>query len=234
MAGVQGKLAARGLKFLGLLSLGAGALLSSPRVAHAQDAMEAPDTHRSQAWKDATNILTLSSLGVQLLMPRVFYSDPEVTVGWKARWHASVLAPSMTLIATGLVNEQFLKDSFKGYRPGCSEMNQGYAGCRDYGMLSTHAYLAGSALGQGLGVFLVDTVKWSGGRINAGSLAMNVGVPAVLGVITTIGRSAGHLESGGQAWGSAGVGLAIGLGLGLIYGTAQRPECGYGGDLICW
>jgi hypothetical protein len=234
MAAVQGKLGPSGIKILGLTLATSAMLLAAPRAAHAQDAPP-PDTHRSQGWKDATNILTLSSLGVQLLMPRVFYSDPEVTVGWKARWHASVLAPSMTLIATGLINEQFLKDSFKGHRPGCDDMSQGMvAECNDYGMLSTHSYLVGSALGQGLGVFLVDTIKWSGGRLNAGSLAMNVGVPAVLGVITTVGRSAGNWETGGQAWGSAGIGLALGLGLGALYGAAQRPECGYGGDLICW
>ena len=224
MAAVQGKL--RGLKFLGLVLAASVTALASPRRAHAQDAPP-PDTHRSQGWKDATNIL--------LLMPRVFYSDPEVTVGWKARWHASVLAPSMTLIASGLVNEQFLKKSFKGMRPGCSDTNFGAVPeCTDYGMFSTHSYLVGSALGQGLGVFLVDTVKWSGGRLNGGSLAMNVGVPAVLGVITTVGRTAGNWESGGQAWGSAGIGLAVGLGIGALYAAMQRPECGYGGDLICW
>jgi len=236
MAAVKGsgKLGSVVLKFSLAACAGALTLLAAP-AARAQDAEPVPDRHRSQGWKDATNILTLSSLGVQLLMPRVFYSDPEVTVGWKARWHASVLAPSMTLIATGLVNEQFLKDSFKGHRPGCDDMSHGIvAECNDYGMLSTHSYLVGSALGQGLGVFLVDTIKWSGGRINGGSLAMNVGVPAVLGVITTVGRTAGNWETGGQAWGSAGIGLAIGLGLGALYGAAQRPECGYGGDLICW
>jgi hypothetical protein len=237
MAAVKGSgsFGSLGIKLAVAAVAGASAFVAAP--AHAQD-MPAPIV-RSQGWKDATNILTLSSIGVQLLMPRVFYSDPEVTVGWKARWHASVLAPSMTLVATGLINEQFLKDTFKGYRPGCNEMNAGYnrdgVNCKDaYGMLSTHSYLAGSALGQGLGVFLVDTVKWSNGRINGGSLAMNVGVPAALGVITTIGRSAGNWETGGQAWGSAAIGLAIGMGLGALYATAQRPECGYGGDLICW
>jgi hypothetical protein len=226
-----GTLRLRGIKLFGLGLAAAVTALVSPKAALAQDA----DTHRSQGWKDATNILTLSSLGVQLLMPRIFYSDPEVTVGWKARWHASVLAPSMTLLATGLINEQFLKDSFEGMRPGCSDKNFGAdPNCTDYGMLSTHSYLVGSALGQGLGVFLVDTIKWSGGRLNGGSLAMNVGVPAVLGVITTVGRSAGNWETGGQSFGSAGIGLAIGLGLGALYASAQRPECGYGGDLICW
>ena len=164
MAAVQGKLGLNGIKVaLGALTA-ALALVAAP--AHAQEAPQ-----RSKGWKDATNVLTLSSLGVQLLMPRVFYSDPEVTVGWKARWHASVLAPSMTLIAVGLINEQFLKDAFNGHRPGCDDMTQGSVGCTDYGMLSTHSYLAGSAFGQGLGA---------------------------------------------------------------VYALAQRPECGYGGDLICW
>lgn len=235
MAAVPGKLRVSAVKVLGLAVAALAVALASPREACAQDEPPPPDTHRSSAWKSATNILTLSSLGVELLMPRVFYSDPEVTVGWKARWHASVLAPSMTLIATGLFNEQFLKDKFKGFRPGCSDDYAGMPGeCDSYGMLSTHSYLVGSALGQGLGVFLVDTIKWSGGRLNAGSLAMNVGVPAVLGTITTVGRTAGNWESGGQAFGSAGIGLAIGLGLGALYASAQRPECGYGGDLICW
>lgn len=237
MAAVQGsgKHGRCGIKVFGLAVAASLALVAAPALAQAQEAPISPAPERSQGWKDATTILTLSSLGVQLLMPRVFYSDPEVTVGWKARWHASVLAPSMTLIATGLLNEQFLKDAFEGPRPGCDDTNQGLvAGCNDYGMLSTHTYLAGAALGQGLGVFLVDTIKWSDGRLNAGSLAMNVGVPAVLGVVTTVGRTAGNWETGGQAWGSAGIGLAIGLGLGALYGAAQRPECGYGGDLICW
>ena len=228
MSAVQGKNGLNGFKVAGLALAASLTLLAAPEPAHAQD------TQRSEGWKSATNILTLSSLGVQLLMPRVFYSDPEVTVGWKARWHVSVLAPSMTLLTIGLLNEQFLKDSFEGYRPGCNEMNQGGPGCTDFGMLSTHSYLVGSALGHGLGVFLVDTVKWSNGRLNGGALAMNVGVPAVLAVITTVGRSAGNWETGGQAWGSAGIGAVVGLGLGTLYALAQRPECGYGGDLICW
>lgn len=202
-------------------------LVAAP--ARAQSTVE-----RSKGWRDATTVLTLSAVGVELLMPRVFFSDPEVTVGWKARWHLSVLAPSMTLVATGLVNEQFLKDAFEGHRPGCDELTQGGAGCETYGMLSTHSYLAGSAFGQGLGVFLVDTLKWSGGRFNAGSFAANVGIPGVLGVVTAVGRSAGNWETGGQSWGSAGIGAVLGLGMGALYASMQRPECGYGGDIICW
>ncbi len=219
-----------GRRKLGLLGITLGAALTVVLQATPASAQE----ERSEGWKTATNVMTISSMGVQLLMPRVFYSDPEVTVGWKARWHASVLAPSMTLLATGLLNEQFLKPEFQGFRPGCDEQNQGLPGCTSFGMLSTHSYLAGAAFGQGLGVFLVDTIKWSGGRLNGGALAMNVGVPAALGVITTVGRSAGNWETGGQAWGSAGIGMLIGLGMGALYAVGQRPECGYGGDLICW
>lgn len=204
------------------------ALLPAP--AGAQE--EPPE--RSQGWKDATTVLTLSAMGIELLMPRVFYADPEVTVGWKARWHASVLAPSMTLAALAMLNEQWLKEQFGGLRPGCTEENQGEPGCTDYAMLSTHAFAASSAFGQGLGIFLLDTFKWSNGRFNAGAFAMNTAVPGVLAVITTIGRTAGEWETGGQAWGSAGIGLVVGLGMGALYGSAQRPECGYSGSLVCW
>lgn len=212
------------------LALGAAASFMSMREASAQT----PAPHRSGAWGDTTTVLALSSFGVELLMPRVFYSDPEVTVGWKARWHVSVLAPSMTLAATALLNERFLKPALKGFRPGCDDTNQGLHNCETYGMFSTHSFTAFSSFGQGLGVFLVDTVGWSHGRVNVGSLLGNVAVPGVLGVITTVGRTAGNFETGGQAWGSAGVGALLGLGMGVLYAAAQRPECGYGGDLICW
>ncbi len=167
-------------------------------------------------------------------MPRVFLSDPEVTSGWKARWHVSVLTPILALTTLALFNEQVLKSSFAGSLPGCTSDNQGQPGCTSYGFLSTQSFAAASALGQGAGVFLVDTLRWSGGSINAGSLIGEVGVPLVLAPITIIGRTEGNWESGGQAWGSAAIGLGIGLGLGFLYASLQRPECGYTGNLICW
>jgi hypothetical protein len=100
--------------------------------------------------------------------------------------------------------------------------------------MSSQSYAAWAAAGQGTGIFLADTLKWSHGNFNAGALIGHVAVPLILGTITTVGRTAGNFESGGQAWGSAGVGLVTGLGMGLLYGLMQRPECGYTGSLICW
>lgn len=202
--------------------------------AYAQPALPDLPPARSDGWDQATQITALSAVGLQLLMPRIFYSDPEVTVGWKARWHVSVLAPSMTLAAITLFNEQVLKDEFAGHRPGCTEELQGLAGCTSYGMLSTQTFAAFSALGQGIGVFWVDSSKWSGGRFNFGSFLGNVAGPAILAVITGVGRTAGEWEGSGQVWATAGVSTAIGLGLGMLYASAQRPECGYTGNLICW
>ncbi len=167
------------------------------------------------------------------MLPRVFYSDPEVTAGWKARWHLSAFAPIMTLAAFTLVNEHHLKNSFESPRPGCEE-NPNHEGCLTYGMFSSQSLLAFSAFGQGTGVFLGDTLKWSDGRFNAGAFTGEVGIPLVLAVITAVGRTAGQWENGGQVWASAGVGAAVGLGTGLLYSLMQRPECGYTGSLLCW
>jgi len=202
--------------------------------AHAQQQQILLPPERSEAWDTATTILSLSSVGLALVMPRVFYSDPEVTVGWKARFHLSVLAPTMTLAAITLLNEHTLKNEFAADRPGCDDSNRGLPGCDDYGMFSSQALLSFSMLGQGTGIFVIDTAKWSGGRFNVGAFAGQVAVPAVLAVITGIGRSAGDWESPGQVWASAGVGFATGFAIGALYATMQRPECGYTGALLCW
>lgn len=215
----------------GVLALAVGwCSMVAPRTAAAQTV----GPERSEGWNQATTIMALSAMGLELVMPRVFYSDPEVTVGWKARWHASVLAPSMTLATLGLLNEQVIKDWLEGHRPGCSEENQGLPGCTSYAMLSTQSFLAFSAFGQGLGVFIFDTTKWSGGRFNFGSFSGHVAVPAVLSVLTAVGRGAGDWEQPAQVWGSAGIGLLAGFGMGTLYALAQRPECGYSGSLVCW
>ncbi|HEY6556239.1 MAG TPA: hypothetical protein VI072_03160 [Polyangiaceae bacterium] len=195
---------------------------------------QAERPERDSGWKTATTITALSAGGVALLMPRVFYSDPGVTVGWKARYHVSVLAPVMTITALSLANEVFFQDWIEGNRPDCNDDTLGDPRCASYGMMSTHSFFAFSAFGEGTGVFLADTFKWSDGRFNGGAFVGHVGVPLVLSVITAVGRTAGNWETGGQVWGSAGIGLATGIGTGLLYALMQRPECGYTGKLICW
>ncbi len=189
---------------------------------------------RDENWGTVSTVSLLVGAGTELLMPRIFYSDPEATVGWKGRWHVSVLAPAMSLVGMTALNEYWLKDEFEGYRPGCNEDNQGGPGCRTYGMLSTHTFGAFAALGQGGAIFLFDMTKWSDGRFNAGSLVGHLAVPAVAATFTAIGRDAGDYEKPAQVWLGAGVGLASGFLMGMTYALMQRPECGYSGSLICW
>ncbi len=215
--------------------LGLGALILVTATATNASAQVSPNPDRDRTWRGVTNATALGALGAQLITPRIFYPAPEVTVGWKARWHLSQLAPIMTFTTLTLVNEVYLKDAAKGQRPGCDDTNFGLVeNCQTYGAPSSHSFAAGSALGHGVAVFLVDTLKWSDGRVNGLSVATNIGLPFVLGGITLIGRSEGNLETGGQILTGATLGLGIGFLTGLMYAELARPECGYSGSLVCW
>lgn len=205
--------------------------LSFSRTASAQ---VSPEPSRSGAWGTVTTITMVAGGAGEILVPRIFYSDPEVTVGWKARYHVSVLAPVMLLTSATLLNDLALKDAIKSFRPGCNASNNRLPGCESYGSPSTHAFGSFAALGHGTAVFLFDTFKWSGGRFNGGSFAGHVAFPLVLGGITAVGRSVGDWESFGQVAAGAGIGLGIGFLSGLTYSLMQRPECGYTGAVICW
>lgn len=212
----------------------ATAVVAGVAVSTAASVARAQSPSRDRTWGTVTTVTATAGLGVNVLMPRVFYSDPEATVGWKARWHVSVLAPTLTLTSLGLFNEYVLKDELRSHRPGCSTANQGVWNCTSYGMLSTHAFYGFGALGHGAAVFLIDTTKWSGGRFNAGAFAGDVGVPLALGLVTAIGRGAGDYETTSQIlWGS-GAGLVTGFLTGMTYAVMSRPECGYTGSLVCW
>jgi len=93
-----------------------------------------------------------------------------------------------------------------------------------------------SALGNGTGVFLVDTLKWNDGRFHAGAFVGDVLVPLLAATFTFIGRDvhAPSYESGGQNLTGAGAGLGLGLLSGVGYALLQRPECGYSSGLVCW
>jgi hypothetical protein len=193
------------------------------------------DAQRSAPWQTATSITAVAAMATQVLMPRVFYADPETTVGWKTRFHLSVLAPTLALTTLTLLNEYGLKSAIGAKRPGCSATEPVPCGDPDpYETLSSHSFAGFSAFGQGTAIFLVDTMKWSDGRLNAGSLAGNVALPLVLAVVTAAGRIAGNWEDADSVILSSGVGLVVGAITGLTYAMMARPECGYTGDLLCW
>jgi hypothetical protein len=202
----------------------------------------AADPERSTGWQTVTSITMVAGVATTALMPRIFYSDPEATVGWKPRWHVSVLAPTLTNVSLTLLNEFALKDALESYRPGCDETNQkdvappGAASgrCQDYGSLSSHSFLGFAALGQGGATFVIDTVKWSDGKFNVGAFVGDIAFPLVFAGITSAGRAAGNWEEAGTVVLSSVTGLVTGVLTGLTYAMLQRPECGYGGALICW
>ena len=219
----------RRLLILCTLTLG---LLATPRRADAQ----LPPPDRNAAWETVSTVSMVVGMGSQLLMPRVYWSDTEVTIGYKARWHASVLGPTMLLVAAALLNEQVVRPGVASYRPGCGPSNIGVAGCTTFGMPSTHTFVAFSALGHGAGVFLIDSFKWSDGRFNGPAIAGDIALPLIASGLTYAGRVAGtpSQEHGDQAVVGAAVGLVVGLVAGAAYAYLQRPECPYGSGVICW
>ena len=124
-----------------------------PREAHAQAIP--PAAERNTDWEIASTISMVIGVSTVTLMPRVYYNDPEATVGWKARWHVSQLAPALFLTAATLFLEFPLKNLIEGTRPGCTieETEAGFDGsnCESYGMVSTHSFAAWSAAGSGVG-----------------------------------------------------------------------------------
>lgn len=202
--------------------------------AHGNASAQTAEPDRDKTWGGVTNATAAAAIGVGVLMPRVFYPSTEVTVGWKARWHFSVLAPMMTYATFALLNETTLKGEVKGKRPGCDDTNANTPNCSTFGAPSSHSFVAGSTLGHGIAVFLFDTTKWSNGQASAIGGIGHIAVPLILGGITVIGRSQGNYETGGQIAAGAGLGLVTGFLIGTLYSTMARPECGYSGSLICW
>ena len=205
----------------------------APRTASAQ---VLPAPHRSKGWETVSNVSMTVGMGSQLLMPRLYWSDTEVTIGWKARWHASVFAPTMFLLTTALFSELVIKPEITSYRPGCGPSNAGVPGCATFGMPSSQAFVAFSALGNGAGIFVVDTLKWNDGRIHGGSLVGHLGLPLLAASLTFAGRVAGtpSQEHADQAVVGGALGLAFGVVAGGLYAYFQRPECPYGSGVICW
>ncbi|MCC6527715.1 MAG: hypothetical protein IT373_34030 [Polyangiaceae bacterium] len=176
------------------------------------------------------------------LMPRIYYASPDATVGWKARWHISSLAPVMSMVGLTLLADGPLRNAIKAPRPDCTvDMTTAQlpgSGCESFGMLSTQSFASWGAFGGGLGIFLVDTLKYSNGEFHGGAFVGNVAVPFAAAIMTSVGRgldgSGVAHESPEQIIGGVVPGMLLGGVLGLAYSFLQEPNCGYGDTLFCW
>jgi len=66
--------------------LGAAGVASALALLCAKDARaQLPPPQRSDAWQTVSTVSMVVGMGSQLLMPRIYYADSEVTMGWKAR-----------------------------------------------------------------------------------------------------------------------------------------------------
>ena len=224
-----------------------GAVLLAPGEAAAQPVKSIPP--RDGTWGTVSNVTMVIGAGIVTLMPRIYFNDPEATVGWKARWHFSVLAPALGMTALTLLVDGPIRNGIKGPRPGCTLDDTAGAlprsECESFGMMSTQSYASWGATGMGTTVFLVDTLRYSQGKFNAGGFVGNIAVPLVLSVFTSVGRGIGPgLDARGrqnqayetpvQVVAGSLTGFATGAILGLAYSLFQRPNCGYGSSFVCW
>jgi hypothetical protein len=212
-----------------------------PREAAAQ--VVAPIAPRDPTWTTLSNVTMVIGVSVVTLMPRIYYNDPEATVGWKARWHFSVLAPALAMTAFTFLVDGPIRGAIQTPRPGCTadQTAQALMGseCTTYSMPSTQSFAAWGATGAGTAIFLVDTFKYSNARFHAGGFVGNVAVPLVLSVLTSVGRGVASSPNNpaedvpSVVVGSL-TGFATGALLGIGYSFLQRPNCGYGNCVICW
>ncbi len=220
------------------------AVLLVPREAAAQGVPPVtPFVQRDGTWGTVSSVTMLAGVGIVTLMPRVYYNDPEATVGWKGRWHFSMLAPALTMTAFSMMVNEPIKNAIKGPRPGCTidytSYNYPGSGCESFGGPSTHSFASWGSTGAGTTIFLVDTFRYSQGKFHPGGFIGNVAVPLVLSVFTSVGRGVHPgdsfaYETPGQIVAGTLTGFASGALMGLAYSFLQRPNCGYGNNIICW
>jgi hypothetical protein len=225
--------------------LSAGVLAAAACVCLDESTAQAqipPVVERDQNWDTVSNVSLGIGVGVVALMPRIYYSSPDATVGWKARYHVSMLAPAMTLTGLTMLVDGPIRGAFQKPKQGCTVEDTlaqlPNSGCESFGGPSTHAFASWGATGAGLGTFLVDTIKYSNGHFSAPSFVGNVAVPVAASIMTSVSRSADGSglgpESTGQVLAGALPGFAVGALLGVGYSLLQEPDCGYGNYLFCW
>lgn len=201
-----------------------------------------PIVERDPNWDAVSSIAMTIGVASVSLMPRVYYSSPDATVGWKARWHVSALAPIMTYTAATLLVEIPIRDAIQSPKVGCTVDDTlarlPDSGCETFGGPSTHAFAAWGAFGYGAVVWAFDTFMYSDFEVHPASIVGNLAIPLASAFLTSAARSADGRgigpEDTGQVVAGALPGLGIGALMGLGYSLFQEPDCGYGGYLVCW
>lgn len=226
------------------------ATLAFEQSASAQNTVVPQIAARDAGWGTVSDVALVIGALSPVLMPRIYYSDPTATVGWKGRWHFSMLAPAATMMGLTFLVDGPIKQAAKGPRPGCLQANTdvGFpgSGCESFGGPSTHMFATYGSFGAGATIFLVDTFKYSDGRFSVPSFIGNVALPLTAAVFGTVGRAVETgtdsatgvtiraYEDGGQIAAGAISGVLTGALLGLGYSMLQRPSCGYGDSIFCW
>ncbi len=216
---------------------GAASPLLGAREAHAQAIP--PAAERDENWEAVSTVSLLIGVGTATFMPRVYYNDPEATVGWKARYHFSQLGVAAALTSATILVDGPIKNLAEGTRPGCTveESESGFPGsnCESYGMPSTHSFAAWSTHGAGLAIWIIDAWVYSE-RVNVGSLIPNVVVTGAAATLTSVARGVGTepYEDAAQIGIGVAAGMVTGFLTGLAYSLLQEPNCGYGNDVVCW
>ncbi len=204
-----------------------------------------PIAERDPNWDAVSSIFMTMGVTSVTLMPRIYYSSPDATVGWKARWHLSMLAPALAMTAGTVLVEVPIRDAIQSPKVGCSvddtlaELPD--SGCETFGGPSTHAFAAWGAFGAGTAIFFVDTFKYSDGEFggpSVGSIVGNMALPLGAAIMTSVARSADGRGIGPEDTGQVLAGMLPGLGVGALLGFGyawfQEPDCGYGGFVFCW
>ena len=86
-------------------------------VAHAQIP---PIAERDPNWDAISSVSMVIGVTTVSLMPRVYYSSPDSTVGWKARWHFSQFAPVLAMTAASVLVEVPIRDAIQSPKVGCT------------------------------------------------------------------------------------------------------------------
>jgi hypothetical protein len=168
---------ARSVVLSGVLAGSAFAFVSSEAAAQAVP----PSAPRDSGFEIASNITMALGVATVTFMPRVYYSDPEATIGWKARWHVSQLAPALALTSITLLVDLPIKDAIESTRPGCTldetRIRFPDSGCESFGGPSAHAFAATNAASAGIGIWVADTFIHSNSEVHAGSIIGNIAAP---------------------------------------------------------